>query len=318
MTAKARDAHSLISVVFSFRNEEEVLTELLDRLDAAFKDCGHPHEYIFVDDASTDRSLEILKARAAGDPAVKIVSMSNRFGVAECVLAGMQVAKGEAVVYMDTDLQDPPEVIPQLIEKWRAGADVVYTRRISRSGESPFRMWATKKAYAVINAISEIELPIEAGDFRLLGRPVVEALLSLPESNPYMRGLTMWVGFPRAEVTYHRQARAGGETHFPGVFSKGPVRAFCDGITSFSMWPLYAVLLAGIAGTGLGAAGLVLTGLAALAGYGCAAAGWVFFALLLWGGLMAGMGIVALYVSRIYRDVRGRPRHIVRETVNLD
>ncbi|MDA0997496.1 MAG: glycosyltransferase family 2 protein [Proteobacteria bacterium] len=318
MADKTRGKDQLISVVFSFRNEEAVLDELIDCVSAAIDGAGHPYEIIFVNDASDDGSLDILGRRAKADARIKIITMSNRFGVSECALAGMERAKGAAVVYMDTDLQDPPEVLPELFEKWRGGADLVYTRRLSRSGESPFRMWATKYAYAIINAVSEIELPVEAGDLRLLDRKVVEALLALPESNPYLRGLTMWVGFERAEVWYHRQARAGGETHFPGVFSKGPVNAFVAGITSFSMWPLYAVLLAGLAGLGVGAGGLMLSGLAALAGFGCATAGWVFFLLLLWGGLMTGVGIVAMYMSRMYRDIRGRPRHIVKDTVNLD
>lgn len=175
----------------------------------------------------------------------------------------------------------------------------------------------TKLAYRIINSVSEIELPTEAGDFRLLSRRAVDQLLALPEGSPYLRGLTQWIGFERAEVKYHRAARAAGETHFPGVFSRGPVKAFTDGITSFSMFPLYLVMYAGLAGTGVGGGGLLLMGVAALFGYCSWVLPLVFFALLLWGGLMIGMGIVGLYIARIYRDVRGRPRYIVKDTVNL-
>jgi len=318
MTTDARDKNSKISVVFSFRNEADVLDELIDRVLAMFKAEGCPFEMIFVNDNSTDGSLELLKSRADAEKSIKIINMSRNFGVGECVIAGMKHATGDAVVYLDTDLQDPPEVIPQLIEKWREGADLVYTRRLSRDGEKAFRLWATGVAYRIINALSEIEMPIEAGDFRLLSRRAVNELLKMPEAQPYLRGLTQWVGFEKAEVLYHRAPRAAGETHFPGVFSYGPVKTFVDGLTSFSMYPLYFVLYAGLLGAALGACGLVLTALAALVGWGCATAGWVFFIMLLWGGLMIGMGIVGIYIARIYRDVRGRPLYIIKDTINFD
>lgn len=312
-----RDKKAKISVVLSFWNEAEVLDELVDRLVSMFKGEACPYELIFVNDASTDASLDILQRYAAANKSIKIVNMARNFGVSECVLAGMSHATGDAVVYMDTDLQDPPEVIPELLAKWRDGADLVYTRRLSRDGETAYRMFFTKLAYKIINSVSEIELPIEAGDFRLLSRRAVDQLLALPESGPYMRGLTQWIGFEQAEVTYRRAPRAGGETHFPGVLSRGPIKAFTDGITSFSMFPLYFVLYVGLAGTTLGLGGFLLTALAALVWGWCGAAGWIFFILTLWGGLMCAMGILGLYMARIYRDVRGRPRFIVKDTVNL-
>ena len=317
MAKAVRDKKAKISVVLSFWNEAEVIDELAERLVAMFKGEGCPYELIFVNDASTDSSLDILNKRAADNKNIKIVDMARNFGVAECVLAGMTHATGDAVVYMDTDLQDPPEVIPELLAKWREGADLVYTRRLSRDGETAYRLFFTKLAYKLINSVSEIELPTEAGDFRLLSRRAVDQLLALPEAAPYMRGLTQWIGFNRAEVTYRRAARAGGETHFPGVFSRGPIKAFTDGITSFSMFPLYLVMYAGLAGTAFGLGGFVLTALAALIWGWCGTAGWIFFVLTLWGGLMCGMGILGIYIARIYRDVRGRPRFIVKDTVNF-
>jgi len=318
MANDARTKNSKISIVFSFRNEADVLDELIDRVTAMFKGVGCPFELIFVNDNSTDASLDILMARAKDDKSFKIINMSRNFGVGECVLAGMKHTTGDAVIYMDTDLQDPPEVIPELLEKWREGADLVYTRRIGRDGETAFRLWATGVAYKIISAVSEIDMPVEAGDFRLLSRRAVEELLKLPEAQPYLRGMTQWIGFERAEVRYRRAPRSAGETHFPGVFSKGPVKTFIDGVTSFSMFPLYLVMYAGLLAAALGSGGLVLTALAAIVGWGCATAAWVFFALALWGGLMIGMGIVGLYIARIYRDVRGRPLYIIKDTYNID
>ncbi len=317
MTNDVRDNNSKISVVLSFWNEADVLDELADRLVAMFEKEGCLYELIFVNDASKDDSLSILKKRAESNNSIKIVDMSRNFGVGECVLAGMEHSSGDAVAYMDTDLQDPPEVIPELLAKWREGADLVYTRRRSRDGETVYRLAFTKLAYKIINSVSEIELPTEAGDFRLLSRRAVDQLLTLPEGSPYLRGLTQWIGFERAEVLYDRAARAAGETHFPGVFSRGPVKAFTDGITSFSMFPLYLIMYAGLIGSALGGGGLMLSGLAALFGYCSWVLVLVLFAMLLWGGLMIGMGILGLYIARIYRDVRGRPRYIVKETINL-
>jgi len=318
MATKSRTKKSKISVIFSFRNEVDVLDELIERVVAMFKAEGCPYEIIFVDDASTDGSSEILHKYAGKNRSIKIINMSRNFGVSECVLAGMSYATGDAVVYLDTDLQDPPEVIPELIAKWREGADLVYTRRLSRDGETKFRLAATKLAYRIINSIAEIDMPVEAGDFRLLSRRCVDELLKLKEAQPYLRGLTQWIGYERAEVLYHRAPRAGGESHFPGVFSYGPVKVFVDGITSFSMFPLYLIMYAGLLGTALGAGGLLLTGFAALLGWACGVAGWVFFILLMWGGLMVGMGILGLYMARIYRDTRDRPMYIVKDTVNFD
>ncbi|MDA0654604.1 MAG: glycosyltransferase family 2 protein [Proteobacteria bacterium] len=204
-----------ISVVLSLRNEEEVIPELVRRLEAALSALPLDYELIFVNDDSTDRSLDILREHAVGNPRVKVLTMSRRFGVFECTLAGIDYASGDAVVFMDADLQDPPEVIPQLVDKWRDGADMVYTVRTRRLGEHPLRMWFTRAAYRVIGAISEIDLPVEAGDFRLLSRRLVNEVVRLKESDPYLKGLVTWVGFNRAAVPYVREPRAAGTTHNP-------------------------------------------------------------------------------------------------------
>jgi dolichol-phosphate mannosyltransferase len=233
---------------------------------------------------------------------VKIVNMSRRFGVAEGVLAGMAISRGDVVIYMDSDLQDPPEVIPQLLDKWRNGADVVHTVRTRRRGEHPLKMLATRWAYRVIQLGSAIELPVDAGDFKLLSRKAVDYLLQIRESDPYLRGLVVWLGFTQAFVPYDREPRHAGRTHFP-FFSKNPWKTFCIGMTSFSFLPIYASWV-------LAAAGLVGSFLLLLTS-GPLMAALTFF----WATTLAAIGGVGLYVIRIYKDGRRRPPYIVKSVI---
>lgn len=309
----------LLSVVLSFRNEAEVIPELIDRLDAAITGAGLDYELVFVNDASTDRSLAILEERRATNPRIKILNMSRRFGVAPCVMAGFHYARGDAVVYMDTDLQDPPELIPALVEKWRAGADVVYTVRTGRRGESRAKLALTRAAYRVIQRLSSIDLPVEAGDFRLLSRRVVDELLRLGEQELYMRGLVTWVGFRQEAVPYERQPRAGGVTHFPLLGSMGPITTFVAGFTSFSHAPLVLSLLLGVAFGGL--AKLAILGMIVAWGIGAppsAAAVLVAIGVLCWATLLFGIGVLGLYVARIHREALGRPRYIVESAIGFE
>lgn len=294
-----------MSIVLSFRNEADNIPTLVARLDAALTGDGASYEFVFVNDASTDASLSILLKERERNPRVKILNMSRRFGVVECVLAGLAASTGDAVVYMDADLQDPPEVIPELLARWRAGADVVHTVRTKRRGESALKMWATRQAYRMIQYGSSIELAVEAGDFKLLSRKATDHLLMVKESDPYLRGLVVWLGFNQAFVPYVRDARHAGSTHFP-FFSRNPWKTFTVGLTSFSFMPIYACVA--LAGAGL-LASLVL--LAASAG---------FFALLtfFWASTIAAVATVGIYVARIYKDVRGRPRYIVQDAIGID
>jgi len=312
------NARPLVSVVLSFRNEEGNIPALVTRLEAALG--GQPVEYelLFVNDASTDGSFGLLTRMRERNPRVKILHMSRRFGVAECVRAGMAAASGDAVIYMDADLQDPPEVIPALLDRWREGAAIVHTVRTRRLGEHPLKMWATRVAYRLIQAGSSIELPVDAGDFKLLSRPAVDRLLQLPESDPYLRGLVVWLGFTQAFVPYEREARHAGRTHFP-FFSRNPWKTFALGLTSFSFLPVYACLalsLAGlIAATGLAVAGVVLlVRESPLAWTMWLLAVMTFF----WATIMGAIGTTALYLIRVYKDVRGRPQYIVESTVGID
>lgn len=308
----------LLSVVLSFRNEENVIAELIARLQRALRGAGLAYELVFVNDASTDRSLALLEQHHDEDPAVKVVNMSRRFGVAPCVLAGMRYAQGDAIVYMDADLQDPPELIPELVARWREGADVVYTVRTARHGEHFGKMWLTRAAYRAISRLAEVELPEDAGDFKLLSRRVVDQLLALGEHDLYLRGLVSWLGFRQVGVPYERQARAGGETHFP-LFGLGPITAFASGVTSFSHVPLTFFLLLGFAGAALSLLGLAGLGVACFAGARPpAGSALVAFGALLWSTLAAGIGVVGLYLARIHREVLGRPRYVIESTVGFD
>ena len=294
----------LVSVVLSFRNEAENIPVLVARLAAMFAAQAVEYELIFVNDASTDRSLEMLVAERQRNSRVRVLNLSRRFGVAEGVLAGMSAAAGDAVVYMDADLQDPPEVIPELLARWRAGADVVHTVRTRRHGESPTKMFATRIAYRIIQSGSAIELPVDAGDFKLLSRKAVDRLLELRETDPYLRGLVVWLGYTQVFVPYERDARHAGRTHFP-FFSRNPWKTFALGLTSFSFMPIYACLALAAVGALAAVVLLFASPMAALL---------VF----LWAMLMAAVSVVGIYVIRIYKDVRGRPAFIVESRIGFD
>jgi len=297
-----RPDRPLISVVLSFRNEADNIPTLVRRLETMFDGETADYEIVFVNDASTDASLPLLLSERQRNPRVKIVNMSRRFGVAEGVIAGMATSRGDAVVYMDADLQDPPEVIPHLIDRWRKGADIVHTVRTRRRGENPLKMAATRLAYRLIQFGSSIELPVDAGDFKLLSRPAVDHLLRLRESDPYLRGLVVWLGFNQVCISYERDSRHAGATHFP-FFSRNPWKTFTTGLTSFSFMPIYVCFV--IAALGLAAAILL-----ALAGSFFMAA-LTFF----WATTIGAIAIVGVYLIRVYKDVRGRPPYIIDSVI---
>jgi dolichol-phosphate mannosyltransferase len=307
----------LVSVVFSFRNEAENISTLVARMEAVFAGENADYELVFVNDASTDRSFEILLNEHARNPRVKVVNLSRRFGVAEGVLAGMAMARGDVIVYMDADLQDPPELLPQLLARWRAGADVVHTIRTRRHGEHPLKMLATRIGYRAIRLGATTDLPVNAGDFKLLSRRVVSHLLQMRETDPYLRGLVAWLGFNQAFVTYEREARHKGRTHFP-FFSRGPWKAFLVGFSSFSFLPIYTFgIMAAVAFAGslaLVAAGLAIGVNGPGMGFPLAVAGSVGA---LWSILLGAVAIVGLYVLRVYKDGRRRPLYIVESTVGF-
>ncbi len=311
-------APPLLSIVLSFRNEAAVIPALLDRLEKVLGNTELFYEIIFVNDASTDESLTLLKKKAAQDSRVKVLNMSRRFGVAPCASAGLRHAKGDAVIMMDADLQDPPELIPQLIEKWRAGAEIAYTIRTSRDGESKFKIFLTHCAYKILRvASSDVDLPVEAGDFRLLSRRVLDELLKINDPAPYFRGLVRSLGFRQSPVYYEREKRFAGKSHFP-LWSRGPMEAFLTGLLSFSTLPLDLSFYIGGGLTLLGFATLAI--LISLKIFQHSVAFWIwgisFFALIA-GLQLFSVGLLGFYLSRIYRQTQNRPSYIIESSVNI-
>ncbi len=310
-----------LSVVFSFRNEEESLDLMIPRVRKVCKEVGFKWaEFVFVNDCSTDRSLEILLREQKIGNDIVIVNTSRRFGVSECVMAGMQESRGDYVVYMDTDLQDPPELIREMIQLMiKEQADVVFTTRRTRQGETWIKLKVTQFGYWVLKSFSSIEIPYNSGDFKMLSRRVVEQVLQMKEHKPFMRGLVTWVGFKQAQLFYDRDPRAAGETHFP-IFSKRVLYNFIDSaMISFSDAPLKAALFLGM---------LVIAGSVGMFAWiifqkaiGWALPGWsaVMATILVLGGIQLFLiGVVGLYIHTIYLQVKARPLYIVDRVYRPD
>lgn len=310
-----------ISVVFSFFNEEDVLEELLQRMGAMFASLGgdYTYELIFVNDRSTDRSLDILARHAQQDKRIKVVNMSRNFGVSECTLAGMKFASGDAVIMMDTDLQDPPEVIPLLIRKYHEEqADVVYTIRTDREGEPGAKMLATRLGYRILHYISSIDLPVESGDFKLMSRRAVNQLVRLEETQPFLRGMARWIGFKQVPVYYKRESRHAGDTHYL-FYSPRVLKNFLSGITAFSDVPLYLIFILGLVVSS--GAFLFLISVFVMKYLGWNLPGWsaIMATLLTFGGIqILALGIIGLYIAKIHIEVKSRPNFIVESTIGFE
>jgi glycosyltransferase involved in cell wall biosynthesis len=309
----------LVSVVFSFRNEDENIAELVTRTVAALDKSNVRRELIFVNDCSDDRSSEILDGYAKQDRTIKIINMARRCGISPCALAGFAHSSGDAIIYMDADLQDPPELIPQLIEEWRKGCDVVNTTRLVRLGETRTKMFMTKLGYRLIGFFSDTDIPMNTGDFKLLSRRVVNELLKLNEYDPFLRGLVRWVGFKQTQIFYDRQPRHAGLSHFQWR-SRNSIKAMVAGITSFSSYPLYISFIVGLF-VSLGAfvylAAIIVTRVI----WSMHLPGWPseMVSVLFLGGLnLLSTGVLSIYVARISREVKRRPNWIVESVVNLD
>ena len=303
----------LVSIVFSFRNEEKNLKELVSRVDATFKKVeNYKYELIFVNDDSNDDSEKILEELQESHN-IKIINMSRTFGVGPCVLAGFKHSSGDCVVYLDSDLQDPPELIPKLLVEFEKGHDVVHTVREKRLGEGGVKLFFTKLAYKTINKLSEIDLPIEAGDFKLISKRVLQKILSQKEFRPYVRGLSVWVGFKQSFVYYTREARAHGESKF-SLFSQGPISEFISGVTSYSLKPLYIGIFLGFFSLLFS---VLLIGYALYAKFNDLAipgtTGILIAVSFFSGILLFTLGIMGIYIARIFEQARGREKYIIKE-----
>lgn len=303
----------MLSVVVPVYDEEATLRELHRRLSAALPP-DEPHELIFVDDGSTDGSWPVMRELAAADPSLRLVRLSRNFGHQAAITAGLDAARGAAVVVLDADLQDPPEVIPELVARWRDGYDVVYAVRAERAGESTFKRATSAVFYRLLRRLSGEEIPANAGDFRLMSRRVVDALAAMPERARFLRGMTSWVGFRQVGVEYRRDARYAGRSKYP---LRRMLRFALDAITSFSTVPVRLVAWLGFA---LVTFCLVVLGWALYTRFFTdhATPGWtslLVVVLLLGGVQLLSLGIIGQYVARIFDEAKQRPLYFVAEVL---
>jgi polyisoprenyl-phosphate glycosyltransferase len=304
----------LLSITAPVLNEEAVLPTFYERVRAALD--GIEFELILVDDGSTDGTREILRNLAEEDARVKVVELSRNFGYQAAVAAGIDHCHGDAVITIDADLQDPPELIPDLIAEWRAGSDVVYGVRRERRGESRLKLATARWFSAIFRRLAELDLPANAGDFRLLDRRAVEALRMMPERSRFMRGMTVWVGYRQSSVEYDREPRAAGDTRYSW---RALLRISLDAISSFSHLPLQIATVVGFVVSFLAFLGIPYVIVNKLLGFYVEGVSTLLFAILLLGGLqLITLGIIGEYISRIYDEVKRRPLYLVDERVNVE
>jgi glycosyltransferase involved in cell wall biosynthesis len=304
----------MISVIVPCYNEAEGIALCHARLTAVLSELGEVYEIIYVDDGSKDATATILTAIHEADHHAVIVQLSRNFGHQPAVTAGLSSALGEAVVIIDADLQDPPELIPKMIELWREGYKVVYGVRDTREGETPFKLWTAKMFYRIINTLSDVDIPLDSGDFRLVDRAVVLAFAEMPERHRLLRGMWSWIGFPQIGLRYERSKRMAGETKYP--LSKMMALAL-DGIVSFSTVPLRMVTIVGFLSAATAFLGILYTLLIRIFTHSWVR-GWAisFIGMLFMAGIqMLCIGILGEYIGRIYTESKQRPLFILQNTL---
>lgn len=309
-----RPRYSIIAPIY---NEEGNIQKLYDRISSVMDSTGETWELVTVNDGSRDGSVALIEALSAKDSRIKLVNFARNFGHQIAVTAGLNYASGEAVVVIDADLQDPPELILEMIERWKAGYQVVYAVREERKGESWFKLFTAKLFYRVINRLTDVNIPLDTGDFRLMDRKVVDALNSMPEHNRFIRGLTSWIGYKQTGVTYVREAREWGETKYP---LKKMIRFAMDAVTGFSYFPLQIMVYVSFILGVLAVLGIpVIAILRVVLGFNFLGgqATHIIILLLLSSFQLFFLFIMGQYVARIYDEVRARPLYIVASTANL-
>ncbi len=300
----------LLSVIIPVYNEQEVLQASHERLDAAMQSIGCPYELIFIDDGSTDETMPLLRTLAEKNASVRVLSFSRNFGHQLAVTAGMDAAKGSALIIIDVDLQDPPELIAKMVQMWEHGAKIVFGKRLRREGETIFKRFTAYLYYRLLQSMSSYPIPLDSGDFRLLDRDVADEFLKMREHNRFLRGMSAWMGFNAQPLEYVRAERYAGQTKY--TFKK-MLKLAWDGISGFSSRPLtlpgwvglVLMLLSGLSFIAL----IVLTAILRVAPWLWAAAGLVF----LQGLTLAALGIQGAYMSRMYDELKGRPLYIIKE-----
>ncbi|NLG98112.1 MAG: glycosyltransferase family 2 protein [Chloroflexi bacterium] len=300
------------SIIAPVYNEVESLPELYRRVKEVMDRTGEPWELVLVDDGSQDGSTGKIQELAAQDPCVRPVIFARNFGHQIAVTAGLDYSRGSAVVIIDADLQDPPEVILQLIDKWREGYDVVYAVRSERVGETPFKKFTAALFYRLIYRITDVKIPLDTGDFRLMDRKVVNVLNSMRERHRFLRGMSAWVGFKQVGVPYRREARYAGTTKYP--FRK-MLKLALNAITGFSYFPLQLATYLGFGAAGLSILMIpVVIILRSLTGSELVGQATTLVAVLFLGGVqLISLGLLGEYLGRVYDEVRGRPLYIVSQ-----
>ena len=309
-----------ISVVIPMYYEEEVAHLCYDRVSTVLRSLSDKYEYeiIFVNDGSKDKTLKILKDIANNDKCVKVISFSRNFGHQAAVTAGIKYITGDAIVIMDADLQDPPELIPDMLKLWEEGNEVIYGKRKTIKGESAFKLLTAKMFYTFLNSMSEVEIPKNTGDFRLVDRKVIDVINSLPEHNKFLRGLFSWVGFEQKAFLYDRPERKLGTTKYP---FKKMFKLASDGILSFSTKPIKIVGGLGVIAILFSIAVLIYSLCSYFGLWNNLTPGWTsimlcitFFA----GVQLLSLWVLSEYISRIYDESKGRPEYIIKEKINID
>lgn len=307
-----------ISIVIPMYCEEEVVQECYNRIIEMFKSIeNYEYELVCVDDGSKDKTLEILNNIAEKDKNVKIISFSRNFGHQCAVTAGLRYASGDAIVIIDADLQDPPELIPKMIKMWEQGSDVIYGKRKTREGESKFKLLTAKMFYKTLNALSDVDIPKDTGDFRLVDRKIVDVINSLPEHNKFLRGLFSWVGFKQEALEYERKERFAGKTKYP--FRK-MIRLASDGIISFSTKPLKSVGGLGILSIIISFIILIYSILSFIFKWNSLTPGWtsIMITITFFSGIiLLSLWMIGEYIARIYDESKGRPQYIISKKINI-
>lgn len=307
----------LVSVVVPAYYEEEVIEHCYRSLTQVMRETEYAYELIFVNDGSKDRTLDILVGISEIDPAVKIINLARNFGHQAAVSAGVHRAQGDAIVIIDADLQDPPEVILQMLEKWEEGYEVVYGKRRKREGETVFKLITAKYFYKFLNYMSDVDIPKDTGDFRLIDRKIAYIFNKMSEKNRFIRGLISWIGFNQTFVEYDRNERFAGVTKYP---LKKMIKFASDGIISFSSKPLKMIIRMGFLTVILAFAVLIYSLCAKLFGFPTES-GWtsMMVAITLFSGVqLLSLGIIGEYIARIYEESRNRPLYIVQDEINFE
>ena len=308
-----------VSVVIPMYYEEEVAEECYKRVKnvlTSLKD--YEHEILFVNDGSKDKTLEILESIAEKDKQVKVISFSRNFGHQCAVTAGLQYVTGDAIVVIDADLQDPPELIPDMLTLWKQGNEVIYAKRKTREGESKFKLLTAKMFYRILNGLSDVEIPADTGDFRLVDRKVVDVINSMPEHNKFLRGLFSWIGFKQQPFEYERKERFAGKTKYP---LKKMLKLASDGIISFSTKPLKIVGGLGIITIIISVLLLLYSVISYIFNLNQLTPGWtsIMVAITLFSGVqLLSIWIISEYLARIYDESKKRPQYIISKTINIE